>query len=219
MAEQEIVSQFGLLMSDFDADATLPLGFQLGGSSADVTDSQGVTRPCLMFAARSNQLNFMIAAGTAEGPATLTIRRASGGSHSISINVVKVAPGVFTANASGSGFPAANILRFIDGVQTPAPPALPPVVTAAPINLGPANHQVFLSLFLTGVRNGDPTSVEVTINGVRMTTVFGPAPSPEFDGLDQLNVLIDRGLAGQGLVNVVVTVDGIEANVVQINIL
>jgi len=78
---------------------------------------------------------------------------------------------------------------------------------------------VFLSLFLTGVRNGDPTSVEVTINGVRMTTVFGPAPSPEFDGLDQLNVLIDRGLAGQGLVNVVVTVDGIEANVVQINIL
>lgn len=116
VAEQEIVSQFGLLMSDFDADATLPLGFQLGGSSADVTDSQGVTRPCLMFAARSNQLNFMIAAGTAEGPATLTIRRASGGSHSISINVVKVAPGVFTANASGSGFPAANILRFIDGV-------------------------------------------------------------------------------------------------------
>ena len=217
MAEQEIVSQFGLLMSDFDADATLPLGFQLGGSSADVTDSQGVTRPCLMFAARSNQLNFMIAAGTAEGPATLTIRRASGGSHSISINVVKVAPGVFTANASGSGFPAANILRFIDGVQTPAPPALPPVVTAAPINLGPANHQVFLSLFLTGVRNG--STVQVTINGVPMTTVFGPAPSPEFDGLDQLNVLIDRGLAGQGLVNVVVTINGIVANIVQINLL
>ena len=54
-----------------------------------MTDIQGVTRPCLMFAARvetdvsSAQLNFMIAAGTATGPAMLTARRASGGSHSI----------------------------------------------------------------------------------------------------------------------------------------
>ena len=60
--------------------------------------------------------------------------------------------------------------------------------------------------------------MQVTINGAPMGTVFGPAASPEFDGLDQLNVFIDRGLNG-GLVNVVVTVDGIVANIVQINIL
>ena len=52
-----------------------------------------------------------------------------------------------------------------------------------------------------------------------MTTIYGPAPSSEFEGLDQLNVLLDRALIGHGLVEVVITVDGIEANVVEINIL
>ena len=224
VAEEEIVSLFGLFLADFDASAVLPLGTQLGGASVDVTDSQGVTRPCLMFAAvteneqRSfSQLNFMIPDGTATGPATLTVRRASGGSHSIAINVVEVTPGIFTANASGSGLPAANVLRFVDGVQTPPPPAFPPIVSAAPIDLGPENHQVFLSLFATGIRNG--STVQVTIDGVPMTTIFGPAPSSEFEGLDQLNVLLERILIGRGLVQVAVTVDGIVANVVEINVL
>ena len=52
-----------------------------------------------------------------------------------------------------------------------------------------------------------------------MTTIFGPAASVEFAGLDQLNILLERALIGRGLVDVVVTVDGIVANVVQINIL
>ena len=95
-----------------------------------------------------SQLNFMIPDGTATGAATLTVRRARGGSHSIAINVVAVAPGIFTANASGSGLPAANTLLFVDGAQS-GPAA---VVTAGPIDLGPANHQIFLSLFLTGVK-------------------------------------------------------------------
>ena len=74
-------------------------------------------------------------------------------------------------------------------------------------------------LLVMKFRHGYRRAVQVTINGVPMTTIFGPAESPEFEGLDQLNVLIDRGLIGQGLVNVVVIVDGIEANVVQINLL
>ena len=197
IAEQEIVSLFGLSLADFDADAVLPLGTELGGASVDVTDSQGVTRPCLMLAARvetdvsSAQLNFIIAAGTATGPAILTVRRASGGSHSITINVVEVAPGIFTANSSGSGVPAANAMRFVDGQLTDTYPvfevtAFP--LQATPIDLGPANHQVFLSLFASGIRNGG--TVEVTIGGVPMTTIFGPAPSSEFEGLEQLNVLL-----------------------------
>ena len=150
----------------------------------------------------------------------LTARRASGGSHSITINVVEVAPGIFTANSSGSGVAAANALRFVDGQLTGASlvfdvAAFP--FQATPIDLGPANHQVFLSLFGTGIRNGG--TVEVNIDGVAMTTIFGPAPSSEFEGLDQLNVLLERVLIGRGLVQVVVTVDGLVANIVEINIL
>ena len=220
VAEEEIVALFGLALADFDQFAVLPLGTQLGGASVDVTDSQGVTRPCLMFAAVSDigrafaQLNFMIPDGTATGAGSLRVRRASGGSHTIAINVVPVNPGIFTANSQGTGFPAANTLRFVDGALTQTS-----LVTAAPIDLGAANHQVFLSLFLTGVRNGNPAAVQVSIGGMPMTTIFGPAESPEFAGLDQLNVLLERVLIGRSLVQVVITVDGIVANVVQINIL
>ncbi len=218
VSEEEIVALFGLFLADFSEGFVLPLGTQLGGASVDVTDSQGVTRPCLMYVASAtptfDQLNFIIAGGTATGPGTLTVRRASGGGHSIAINVVKAAPGIFTTNAMGTGFPAANILRFGPGG---VPIGGAELVTAAPIDLGPADQSVFLSLFLTGVRNG--STVLITINGVPMTTIFGPAASAEFEGLDQLNVLIERSLIGSGLVDVVVTVDGIVANVVQINIL
>ena len=116
--------------------------------------------------------------------------------------------------------PAANALRFVDGALTDTSlvfdvGALP--FQATPIDLGPANHQVFLSLFLTGIRNG--SNVQVTIDGVPMSTIFGPAPSSEFEGLDQLNVLLERILIGRGLVQVIVTVDGIVANVVEISVL
>ena len=220
VAAAEIVTLFGLFLADFDETATLPLGAQLGGATVVVTDSYGVTRPSLMFGAFAenaqrafSQLNFMIPEGTPIGTGILTVRRVSGESHSITIHVVPVTPGIFTANASGSGLPAANTLRFVDGVQSG--PAT--VATEEPIDLGPTNHRVFLSLFLTGVRNG--STVQVTIDGLPMTTIFGPTPSAEFAGLDQLNVLIERSLEGSGFVDVVVTVDGITANVVQINIL
>ena len=138
----------------------------------------------------------------------------------MTINVVEVAPGIFTANSSGSGVAAANALRFVDGQLTDTSlvfdvTAFP--FQAAPIDLGPANHQVFLSLFATGIRNG--STVEVTVDGVPMTIIIGPAPSSEFDGLEQLNVLLERILIGRGLVQVVVTVDGLVANIVEINIL
>jgi uncharacterized protein (TIGR03437 family) len=40
----------------------------------------------------------------------------------------------------------------------------------------------------------------------------------QFDGLDQVNVYVPRSLAGAGEVPVILTVDGITANVVTINI-
>ncbi len=226
VAPEEIVSLFGLFLADFDDDASLPLGTQLGGATVEVTDSLGVTRQALMFAARiqeggGSQLNFMIPEGTALGAATLTVRRASGGSASAPINVIAVTPGIFTANASGSGVPAANVLRFVDGAFTEIFLAADVSVfpfQPKPIDLGPANHRVFLSLFGTGMRNAAPGSVEVTIDGLPMTTI-GPAPSPEFEGLDQLNVELDRALIGRGLVTVVVKIAGITANVVQISVL
>ncbi len=65
---------------------------------------------------------------------------------------------------------------------------------------------------------GSSGEITVTIGG-EAAQVLGFAPSPQFAGLDQLNVLIPRSLIGRGLVEVRVTVDGLELNAVTIAIL
>jgi len=43
-------------------------------------------------------------------------------------------------------------------------------------------------------------------------------PQPQFAGLDQVNLYVPRSLAGAGEVPVILTVDGVTANVVTVNI-
>jgi len=44
------------------------------------------------------------------------------------------------------------------------------------------------------------------------------AVQPQYPGMDQVNLPIDRSLAGRGEVDVVLTVDGVAANTVKINV-
>jgi uncharacterized protein (TIGR03437 family) len=87
-----------------------------------------------------------------------------------------------------------------------------------PIDLGPETDRVFLALFGTGIRNrkylGDVTA---QVGGVG-AQVFYAGPQGQFEGLDQVNVLLPRSLAGRGEVEVVLTVEGQAANAVRINI-
>ncbi len=48
--------------------------------------------------------------------------------------------------------------------------------------------------------------------------MFGVVPSPQFEGVEQINVAVPRSLIGRGVVNVQVTVDGVPLNVVTIAI-
>lgn len=87
-----------------------------------------------------------------------------------------------------------------------------------PIDLGTLTDRVFLSLFATGVRKRTSLdNVRAIIGGVE-APVFCAGDQGGFVGLDQVNIEIPRSLAGSGLVDVTLIVDGQIANVVQVNI-
>jgi uncharacterized protein (TIGR03437 family) len=55
------------------------------------------------------------------------------------------------------------------------------------------------------------------VGGVRASLLYVGA-QPQYPGLDQVNLVVPRALAGGGEVPVVITVDGQTANVVTVNV-
>ena len=220
LAAEMIVSGFGLgLATGIDVGRTIPLPTELLGTSVDVTDSQGVTRPAPLFFVAPQQINYMIPEGTALGVATVLVTSGAGGSSEGVLNIELVAPSLFAANEGGVGVAAAVAQRFVDGV----PVSFQNIFTSAPrgsreavpIDLGPESDRVILLLFGTGIRFGG--TIRAAIGGQQMP-VLGFAKSQEFVGLDQVNVDLLRTLIGAGEVDIVLTVDNKTANTVTVNI-
>ena len=87
-----------------------------------------------------------------------------------------------------------------------------------PIDLGSESEQVYLVLFGTGIRGRSALAgVTVQLGGVNAPVQFAGAQG-NIVGLDQVNALIPRSLAGRGEVDLVLTVDGISANLVRVSI-
>ena len=87
-----------------------------------------------------------------------------------------------------------------------------------PILLGAETDRVFLVLFGTGLRKRSSVAkVTVFVSGIE-TLVTDALAQPEYAGLDQVNALLPRSLAGRGEVDVVVTVDGRVANKVRVQV-
>ena len=219
IAAEMIVSIFGTdLASQLEIARSVPLPTTLAGTTVEVTDSQGTTRAAPLFFVSGLQVNCLIPAGTVAGPASLVIRSNGRASADVMRQVASVAPGLFSANATGSGVAAAAAVRVDgQGIQTPVQVfdanQVPRVAT--PIDLGPGNDPVVLLLFGTGLRGFQ--SVAATIGGVA-AQVLGVAVQPEFVGLDQANVIIPRSLIGRGEVPVNVTIDGQPLNTVTVSI-
>ena len=86
----------------------------------------------------------------------------------------------------------------------------------AALDFGGAGDTVYLSLFGTGIRNRSTlTAVSATVGGANARVEYAGAQG-QFVGLDQVNIVVPRELAGRGALDVVVTVDGRTANTVQV---
>ena len=221
-AAEQIVSGFGLGLGAAERSAaTIPLPTTLGNRSILVTDSLGVERLAGLFFSSDGQFNFWIPAGTAEGPAVLTVFVGDQVIATGRVVIREIAPGIFTANASGQGVPAAFYLRFRGAEQTALELLFDPLAALGervplPIDFGGEDEQVFIAFFVTGTR-GANAGVTATIDGedVPATPIV---ESQQFVGVEQFNVgPIQRSLIGRGVVELAAEVDGVPFNIVQVN--
>lgn len=224
LADSSIIAAFGInLATQVQTAATQPLPTDLAGTKVMIKDSAGTERLAPQFFVAPQQLNYQAPPGTADGLATVVV---TSGDNKISVGtlqVSRVAPGVFSANANGKGVAAATALRVkANGAQTfeaiarfdTGQNSFIPI----PVDLGPDGEQVFLVLFGTGFRfRAAMSGVSATIGG-QNAQVFYADVAPGFIGLDQANILIPRSLVGRGEVDVVLTVEGKVANTVKLNI-
>jgi uncharacterized protein (TIGR03437 family) len=222
LAAAAITSAFGTnLATSTLAATTLPLPTTLGGTRVIVRDSAGAARPAPLFFVSPNQINYLLPADTAAGLASVTITSASGALSEGTVSIAPVAPGLFTASATGSGLPAALVLRVKpDGAQSFEPiarfdPAQNKLV-AVPIAVGTAGEQVYLLLFGTGLRGRSALSeVHASLGGIDAPVTYAGAQG-DLAGLDQINVQLPQSLNGRAEVAVTLRVDGQTANPVKV---
>ena len=211
------------------AQESLAVGFldAFGASSenlrARVIDGAGIERIAPVFFSGSGQINFQIPPETPIGDVVAKITSNSVAVASGAFQVVKVAPGVFSADASGAGLVAAVALRQKpDNTQIYEPiirfdPTLNKIV-AIPIDLGPNGDRVFLAIFGAGWRfRSSETAAKVTVGGVEVPVLY-VGPQGIYTGQDQINVELTRTLEGKGEVDLVVMVDDKLANTTRVNI-
>ncbi len=224
IASESITAAFGAnLATQVQAATSQPLPTELAGTKVTVKDSAGVERLAPLFFVAPQQINYQMPPGTANGLAVVTV---TSGDNKISgglVQVSRVAPGVFAANANGQGVAAATILRVkADGSQSFEPVArLDPATSrfvSIPVDLGPESDQVFLVLFGTGFRSRTMlAAVSATVGGANAEVLYAGV-TPGFVGLDQANLRLPRSLTGRGEIDVALAVEGKAANTVRLNV-
>ncbi|MGO4880137.1 MAG: hypothetical protein ACLP59_04870 [Bryobacteraceae bacterium] len=230
-----IVAIYGANFANATASAaTVPLPTELGGVSADFDVADILGQPVFkgampLFYVSPTQINAQIPAN-ALFPAC---NQGSGSVYSTSIQIITTAlgqqtamvnttaapaPGLFAANETGIGVAAAQFVTNLpDGTQTITDVASCPggLGTCVPVPLNVAAGTSALVLWGTGISeySGFPNGLTV-LAGNRQLQVFYAGPSPQYVGLDQINVWMPSSLDGLGIVDVSVVVSGTTPGVV-----
>jgi uncharacterized protein (TIGR03437 family) len=187
----------------------LPLPTTLNGVSLTVNGT-----PAGLFFVSNGQINFAVPANAADGLANVVVTSVNG-TRAATINIVRAAPGIFTALGNGQGTAAA--LSTFDGATY----QLVANADGSPRAVDPGTPQRpnYLVLFTTGVRrtpaanpndgNGVAESVSVTMAGIPCQVPFAGGVA---EGLDQINAVIPWQLTGAGDVPVQVITNGQVSN-------
>jgi uncharacterized protein (TIGR03437 family) len=207
VAPESIATIFGYnFAASQESAGSLPLPIQILTTQVSIVDSTSATYVAPLFMVSPNQINFLVPRGIAAGRALASVRRDGETSMLIDFDVDPLAPGLFTVGASSKA--AALVQRVkADGSQSYEP-------VSGPIDLGPETDQVYLVLFGTGLRTNSGIGAVAAHVGIREATVTFAGPQGSLEGVDQVNLLLPRIIAGHGPMNVSVTVDGYESNTV-----
>src|SRR5262249_36264054 len=96
---------------------TLPLPTELGGTTVEVTDAAGVSRLAQLLYVSPKQVNFLIPTNSVFGLAIVKVTNGQGSTISSIILITHTSVGIYSANASGQGVGAANLIRVTSGGQ------------------------------------------------------------------------------------------------------
>ncbi len=223
---ESIVSLFGSrLARETIVAGGLPLPTELGGIRVEIVDGGGVMHLASLFFVGPRQINFLMPAEIPPGRAAARVTLAGNTAQS-EIRIHAVAPGLFSANGTGEGVGAITAIRVAADGSRSTPDVFRRAsnpfdasgrrFVAAPIDLGPEEEKVFLSLFGTGLRRAERVAAAV---GGEETPILFSGALDGFAGLDQVNIgPLPRSLTGAGEVDLIVTADGIASNAVTVAI-
>jgi uncharacterized protein (TIGR03437 family) len=155
-----------------------PLPYSLGGVSATLTEQiSGITLPISLIAVTPNQVNAVLPGWLFNYEEMIVnLTTSSGAQISGRLSMAWTAPSIFTADESGGGVPAAQVvIGHADGSQTfigSIANCTSTGCTPIPINLGSSTDEVVLELFGTGIRG------LVQICGLQSSCQTSPAYPP-----------------------------------------
>ena len=216
LASDAIASVFGAKLSPrIESAQALPLPLEMSGTSITVN---GIAAPLLYVS--SDQINFVMPKNLAAGTATVIVKNIYGEYSMGTITLATTTPGIFTRDSSGRG--EASTTASADGIN----------YQSAPYSLTINGQPNYISLFGTGFRgaavanpddeNGVAEVVTATIGGVPARVLYAGAQG-YFVGVDQINLELPVALAsrmnpGVNQFEVVISVNGIEANRVMVSL-
>ena len=148
VAPDSIAAAFGLRLATQVAYAdSQPLPTSLAGTTVRVNGELAG-----LFFVSPSQINYLIPPGTPTGVASVVVTSGDGTVSTGSAQIAPVAPALFTASGDGQGALASQLLRIKANGQLIYEPLAQGIVTR-PIDFGEESDQLFLVLYLTGIRH------------------------------------------------------------------
>jgi uncharacterized protein (TIGR03437 family) len=220
VSADSFVSAFGTaLATQTQGVPTTPYPTVVAGTTVSIRDSAGVLRLGEISFVSPLQVNYVMPPAAAAGQATISVVSGSGATATGTVQLARVAPGLFPINTANVA--AATAIRVnSDNSQSPVTVfqcgTTAESCVAAPMDV--TTSPVYLTLYGTGIRNRSALErVRCTVGGADVTVLFAGAQGT-FPALDQVNVVLPASLRGRGLVPVVVTVDDQSTNAVYVSI-
>jgi uncharacterized protein (TIGR03437 family) len=224
LAPDSLVTTFGVnLATTTMLDGTFPT--KLGGTSVTLVDSSNTTISAPILSVSPTQVSYYLPPTVKAGPVTVMVTSGGGTQTTGVILVEPVMPGIFTANESGQGVPAAIAVcagtcagwpgtknasgQFSQNVFTSG--CTPGNCDPQPISVA-AGDTVVVELFGTGLRHlSGLSTISAQLNGQNVPVQYA-GMAPGYTGEDQVNLQIPPGMSGTNL-NLVLTVNDAVNNV------
>ena len=194
VARESWVVLKGIRLAASTALADPPYPNVVAGTSVTVRDSNGVNHSAPVYFVSPGQINFLFPANAASGTAQIFVTTAEGVSGTAQrVEVRPVAPGLFTANADGSGVAAGFAERILLSGERQTVPLFAfnestRLFQNLPLDLGAPGEPPYLILYGTGFRGRSSLDrIVVTLRGIRIPVLYA-GPQGAYPGLDQLNL-------------------------------